>query len=189
MGLSYVNQPIQSVSYSRQAGLEAAKGTIIINCDADTLYPPHYVNTLTNTLLTHSEISCVYTRYSFLPSWKGRKLSYEVYERISHILFSLRRFNKEYLNVMGFCFGFRKKDALAVGGFNTSRSLWSDGWMAMNLLSIGNIKLIADEKVRVFTSDRRLQVHGSLWKAFLFRIKKEKSRFTEYFMLNTLKPQ
>jgi glycosyltransferase involved in cell wall biosynthesis len=188
LGLSYVSQTIQSVSYSRQKGLEVAKGSIIINCDADTLYPPSYIDILTNQLESDNDISCVYTKYSFLPSEFRTRLDYILYEKISGMLFRIRRLRKEYLNVMGFCFAFRKADALTIGGFNTSRPLWSDGWMAMKLLKLGKIKLITNEKALVFTSDRRLQVHGSLWKAFFFRVKKEKSRIKEYFMLSTLKP-
>jgi len=188
LGLSYVRQTIQSVSHSRQKGLEVAKGSIIINCDADTLYPPAYIDILVNQLERDKDISCVYTRYSFLPSEFRTRLDYTLYEKISGLLFSIRRRRKEYLNVMGFCFAFRKADALEIGGFNTSRPLWSDGWMAMKLLKLGKIKLVTDEKSRVFTSDRRLQVHGSLWKAFVFRVHKEKSRIKEYFMLSTLKP-
>jgi glycosyltransferase involved in cell wall biosynthesis len=188
LGLSYVSQTIQSVSYSRQKGLEVAKGSIVINCDADTLYPPSYIDILTNHLERDNDISCVYAKYSFLPSEFRTRLDYILYEKISGMLFRIRRLRKEYLNVMGFCFAFRKADALAIGGFNTSRPLWSDGWMAMKLLKLGKIKLITNEKARVFTSDRRLQVHGSLWKAFIFRVNKEKSRIKEYFMLSTLKP-
>lgn len=188
LGLSYTSQTIQSVSFTRQKGLEVAKSAIIINCDADTIYPPHYIDILTNQLETYKNISCVYTRYSFLPSEFRTRLDYLLYEKISGLLFTLRRRRKEYLNVMGFCFAFRKADALEIGGFNTSRPLWSDGWMAMKLLKLGNIKLITDEKTRVFTSDRRLQVHGTLWKAFVFRVNKEKSRIKEYFLFTTLKP-
>jgi glycosyltransferase involved in cell wall biosynthesis len=188
LGLSYTSQTIQSVSFTRQKGLEVAKGSIIINCDADTIYPPLYIDILTKQLETYKNISCVYTRYSFLPSEFRTRLDYLLYEKISGLLFTIRRRRKEYLNVMGFCFAFRKADALEIGGFNTSRPLWSDGWMAMKLLKLGNLKLITDEKTRVFTSDRRLQVHGSLWKAFVFRVKKEKSRIKEYFLFTTLKP-
>jgi glycosyltransferase involved in cell wall biosynthesis len=188
LGLSYTSQTIQSVSFTRQKGLEVAKGAIIINCDADTIYPPLYIDILAKQLETYKSISCVYTRYSFLPSEFRTRLDYLLYEKISGLLFTIRRRRKEYLNVMGFCFAFRKADALKIGGFNTSRPLWSDGWMAMKLLKLGNLKLITDEKTRVFTSDRRLQVHGSLWKAFVFRVKKEKSRITEYFLFTTLKP-
>lgn len=188
LGLSYTSQTIQSVSFTRQKGLEVAKGSIIINCDADTIYPPLYIDILAKQLETYKNISCVYTRYSFLPSEFRTRLDYLLYEKISGLLFTIRRRRKEYLNVMGFCFAFRKADALEIGGFNTSRPLWSDGWMAMKLLKLGNLKLITDEKTRVFTSDRRLQVHGTLWKAFVFRVKKEKSRIKEYFLFTTLKP-
>lgn len=188
LGLSYTSQTIQSVSFTRQKGLEVAKGSIIINCDADTIYPPLYIDILAKQLETYKNISCVYTRYSFLPSEFRTRLDYLLYEKISGLLFTIRRRRKEYLNVMGFCFAFRKADALEIGGFNTSRPLWSDGWMAMKLLKLGNLKLITDEKTRVFTSDRRLQVDGTLWKAFVFRVKKEKSRIKEYFLFTTLKP-
>lgn len=184
LGIRYINQPIQGTTYTRQAGLIAARGNKIISVDGDTLYPEHYLETMVKGL-DAADVTCVYTRYSFIPT-EGPRWPYAFYEMISEALFTIRRMRKDYLNVMGFCFAFRRDDAIQVGGFNTSRPIWCDGWMAMSLQTIGKIELINNRNARVYTSDRRLMVHGSIWRAFIFRINKEKSRLAEYLRIHKM---
>jgi glycosyltransferase involved in cell wall biosynthesis len=185
LGLRYINQPIQGTTFTRQAGLIAAKGNIIASVDGDTLYPDTYLEIMVSHL-DNPQVTCVYTRYSFIPT-SGSRWPYAFYEIIGELLFTIRRKRKDYLNVMGFCFCFRREDAIRVGGFNTSRPIWCDGWMAMSLQTIGKIVLSSQIETRVYTSDRRLLVHGNIWRAFVFRINKEKSRLAEY--LRVIKTQ
>ena len=104
------------VAYARQTGLEAARGRFIANADADCLYPPGWVETITKPL-HRSTVACTYGLYSFLPSQQGSRLALGCYEKVSHTLNLIRSLNKPYLNVYGFNFAFRRDDALAIGGF------------------------------------------------------------------------
>src|SRR5690606_16206177 len=50
----------QGVSYARQGGLDAAKGKIVLNADADSIYPPFWLDYMVAPLLKSKEVSCVY---------------------------------------------------------------------------------------------------------------------------------
>ncbi len=169
----------QGISFARQAGLERAKGKYHLCADADSFYPPDWIETMVKGL-ENNNISCVYGRYSFIPPEGSGRITLGLYEVLAESLFSLRNRRRQYLNVMGFNFAFRTEDGKKVGGFNTSRPKWSDGWMAMTLADIGKIKLIKSDGARVWTSARRLMADGSLGKAFKRRIKKEIVRLYEY---------
>ncbi|MFN3404750.1 MAG: glycosyltransferase [Cytophagaceae bacterium] len=175
----------QGISYARQAGLEAAKGKYILNADSDSIYPSSWIDTLVNPLITDNSISCAYGTYSFIPSPESSRVWLGFYEMAAQSMFALKRKNRECVNVMGFNFAYRKEDAMAVGGFehNLNRAVTGrseDGWMALCLMKRGRLQIVPSEKARVWTSDRRLMMDGSLGKAFVNRARKEINRLGLY---------
>jgi len=185
LGVKSVFAKDQGISYARQAGLEAAKGKYILNADSDSIYPPNWCDPYVEAL-KNPEVSCVYGTYSFIPGGKTNRASLALYEIIARSLFSIKRKNRECVNVMGFNFAFRKKDGIEVGGFNhnlnrkvTGRS--EDGWMALCLMKAGKIQFLSSPDVTVWTSDRRLMDDGGLSQAFVRRIKREASKIGMYF--------
>jgi glycosyltransferase involved in cell wall biosynthesis len=172
-GVKSIFEPRQGISFTRQTGLESASGKYMLNADADSIYPETWVDDYVNALQDES-VSCVYGSYSFIPEYSSRFVLAN-YELISEFIIGLRRFRKEYLNVLGFNFAFRRKDALKVGGFNTNRQRWQDGWMAMMLMKEGKLKSV--KTARVWTSDRRLMYDGGIWNAAIKRLKKEITRY------------
>lgn len=169
----------QGISFARQAGLERAKGKYHLCADADSFYPPDWIETMVKALEDES-VTCVYGRYSFIPPEGKGRFALGVHEIIAESLFTLRNRRRQYLNVGGANFGFRTADGKKVGGFNTARPKWSDGWMAMTLADLGKIQLVKSNNARVWTSARRLMADGSLGKAFVRRFKKEIGRLYEY---------
>ena len=173
-----INEKTQGISFARQAGLQNAKGKYFLNADGDSIYPQGWIDCYVG-VLQNPEIVCAYGTYSFIPGKNNSRFALALYESGSRALFNLRRKKMDFFNVLGFNFAFRREDGLRVGGFNTSRQRWSDGWMAMTLAEFGRIEKVTDEAARVWTSDRRLAYDGGLYKAILKRVTKEKSRYTE----------
>ncbi len=171
----------KGISFARQAGLERAKGKYHLCADGDSYYPPEWIETMVKAL-EDSSVSCVYGRYSFIPPEGSGRTALGFHEIIAESLFTLRNMRRQYLNVGGANFAFRTADGKKVGGFNTTRPKWSDGWMAMTLAGIGKIKLVNNNRARIWTSARRLMADGSLAKAFGKRIKKEIGRLFEYVL-------
>ena len=50
LGVRYFNEMRQSPGFARQCGLDNSKGKYHFFIDADTFYPPHYVDTMMQTL-------------------------------------------------------------------------------------------------------------------------------------------
>ncbi|GAB2560492.1 glycosyltransferase family 2 protein [Spirosoma aerophilum] len=174
----------QGISFARQAGLEKARGQFILCADADSIYPPNWVDALVKPLL-RPEVSCSYGVYSFIPSQNTARFSLGLHELTSESFKKIKRKNREFVDVMGFNFAFRRKDGLAVGGFRhdldrkvTGRS--EDGWMAYCLAQKGALQRVGNHHARVWTGDRRLMESGSLVKAYIFRVKKEARRLNLY---------
>ena len=175
----------QGVAHARQAGLEAARGTYIANADADTVYPPTWLEALIEPL-ENPAVSCTYGTYSFIPGPKTSAFQLALYERASRISAILRRRTRESTNVLGFNFAFRRTDALAVGGFNVNAGHQGaanhtsgpceDGWMAECLSKKGRLYPVTSRKARARTSDRRLLQHGGLRQAFIVRLRREWKR-------------
>ncbi len=181
----------QGVAYARQAGLAVAKGIYIVNGDADCWYPPTWIDTLVAPL-HEPAISCTYGLYSFLPEISSSRLTLGIYEWFSERAAQMRPTHREFTNVLGMNFAFRRADGLSVGGFNldaghrgdvlasapgrSSPGLCEDGWMALSLQKLGRIKRVSSGKARVWTSDRRLLTDGSLWQAFTRRLRRELKR-------------
>ncbi len=178
-GVKSIFNPKQGISYTRQMGLEQAKGIYYLSADSDSLYPSEWIDAFVDMLKDES-VSVVYGPYSFIPPGNTSRLSMGLYELVSETLFALRRKRRAYLNVMGFNSGYRRADALKIGGYNLNRTIWEDGWMAYQLMKYGRIQYVG--KARVWTEARRLMVDGSVWGAVKHRFKKEITRIYEYVL-------
>jgi glycosyltransferase involved in cell wall biosynthesis len=173
-GVRCIRETKQGITPARNAGLAAARGKYIINADADTIYPPEWVELMVKPL-DNEKNAMVYGRFSFIPIWGTPRLIYFFYEYIGDML---RYFNKffreEAVNVYGFNSAFRKKQGVEVDGFDHPDHANEDGWLALKLRNKGFGKLcyVTNSKALVWTTDRRLHLDGGLWKAFKNRVKR-----------------
>ncbi|MBS1494486.1 MAG: glycosyltransferase [Bacteroidetes bacterium] len=177
-GVKSIFNPKQGISYTRQMGLETAKGKYYLSADSDSLYPVTWIDAYVDVLKDES-VAVAYGPYSFIPPGTTSRFSMGIYEIVSETLFALRRKRRGYLNVMGFNSAYRREDALKVGGYNLNRTIWEDGWMAFQLMNYGKIQYVK-HGARVWTEARRLMADGSIWGAVKRRTKKEISRIYEY---------
>jgi glycosyltransferase involved in cell wall biosynthesis len=185
-GVFHVFEERQGISYTRQTGFENARGRIYLSADSDSLYPERWADTMIQSL-DEQDVSCAYGVYSFIPGPRSNRLALGLYELAAELIFSVRKWrNKEYINVMGFNFAFRREQGKEVGGFNTRRQRWQDGWMALELSRLGKLKKIYHKEARVWTSDRRLITDGSLLKAFTRRVRVNVRRVLSYKKKNPL---
>ena len=66
VGLPYYNELTPGCGHARLCGLNHAKGKYHLNIDADTMYPPHYVETMINELEKPGVIG-VSSLWSYIP--------------------------------------------------------------------------------------------------------------------------
>lgn len=197
LGVKSCFQPLQGIAYARKMGLEMAAGKYHLCADADTLYPPDWVELMVKPMIENREIVGVYGRYSILPPQGHGRFGLWIYELMTGILFRLRKNQREFINVLGFNMGFiteigRDKkgfDVKEVRKFNNSKNskefteMSEDGVMAIQLMTVGKLKMVTDPRARVYTSSRKLLDDGSIAKAFINRLKKHSRNLLKYALV------
>ncbi len=194
LGVKSYFQPEQGISHARELGLQMAKGKYHLCADSDTYYPPKWIDLMTAPMRADNTIVGVYGRYSFMPPEGESKLLLKAYETVTGLLIRLRKYKREYINVLGFTMGFVTEIGRKNGGFEVKRvrkfdnskdsedfvDESEDGRMALNLKRTGKLKLITHPKARVYTSSRRLSAEGGLMKSFVSRLSLHSKRMFEY---------
>ncbi len=66
-GAKCIKETRQGITPARNAGLAAAQGKYILNADADTIYPPDWIEEMVKPL-DNDNITSVYGRFSFIPT-------------------------------------------------------------------------------------------------------------------------
>lgn len=172
VGVTHIIEYKQGVKNARNAGLKAARGSIIMNADADSVYSPYWVNILSKPLLEDPEVACAYGRFAFLPDSSASRLPYFVYETAGDVYKRLIQRNKEEaMYAYGCSTAYRKLQGLEVDGYEHPPGANEDGYLALKLKTkFGRLKRISSVRSLVWTSDRRLMEQGGLIKAFVARL-------------------
>ncbi len=176
-GIQCLLETKKGIAAARNAGLAKAKGQIILNADADSIYPPDWINEMTKPFFNDEKVAVVYGRLAFIPIGKTGRFTYFFYEYFADFFRFLNKYLKdEAVNVYGFNSGYRREQGLQVDGFNHPPQTGTDGdgWIALKLRDQGYGKLfyVTNPKALVWTSDRRIQIDGGLWKALAKRIRR-----------------
>lgn len=174
-GIPCITELKQGITEARNAGLAIAKGKIVLNADADSVYPKEWIELMASPLINNSKIASVYGRFSFIPIGNTGRLTYFFYEYFADLMRWLNKiFRDEAMNAYGFNSGFRKEQGLAVDGFNHPPGTNEDGWLALKLREkgFGKLSYISNIKALVWTTDRRIEIDGGIYKATFIRLKR-----------------
>ena len=172
-GVRCIKETIKGVTAARTAGLQAAKGKYILNADADSIYPPTWIDAMIPPL-EDNQVALTYGRFAFLPGKDKARITYWLYEHIADLLRWYKRlFKEEAMNVYGCNSGFRKEQCLQVDAYEHPPGTNEDGWLAVKLRNqgFGRLHKIYSNKAIVWTVDRHLQNDGGLLKALWMRVK------------------
>ena len=178
LGLPYYNELQQSPGFARQCGLNHAKGKYHFCIDADTFYPPLYVD-LMMTKLLKPDVACVSSFWSFYPDEKHSAFGLTMFELIRDSFLFIQHFKRPELCVRGMVFAFNADYARQVK-IRTDIRRGEDGSLALSLKQFGKIVFLYNRKARPVTGYGTLN-EESLWQSFLYRVKVQLKGITRIF--------
>lgn len=178
LGLPYFNESNQSPGFARQCGLDHARGEYHFCIDADTFYPPCYVDLMMSKLL-QPEVSCVSSFWSFFPDKNHSRLGLFLFEFIRDAFLYVQHFKRPELCVRGMVLAYKAEYARKEG-YRVDIIRGEDGSLALSLKKYGKIKFVRDSRCRVITGYGTIG-KKSLWHSFLEHVKMQCKGITRIF--------
>ena len=151
-GARVVSCPERGVAYARQAGAQATLGEIIVQADADTLYPADWLSRIARHFTTDQKSAALAGVYVYQdgPRWAWLEYSARYLLNMAGVLL-LRR----PVAIPGANFAFRREAFMATEGYNPE-ALYPDQWgISYSLSRRGKVAYV--RTLKVFTSTRRVQ--------------------------------
>ncbi|MBN2075092.1 MAG: glycosyltransferase [Dehalococcoidales bacterium] len=142
----------KSVIYARQAGAEAALGEIIVQADADTVYPKDWLSKIVEHFNNNPDIVAVAGRYIYRepPSWAN--IEYFLKSMLNRL--TILFFGRPMI-ISGATFAFRRNEFLSGDGY-LGLSCYPDQFGISSRLSEKG-RVHYDKNICVLTSSRRVQ--------------------------------
>ena len=165
-GVRYFNETRQSPGYARQCGLDNSKGKYHFFIDADTFYPPHYVDTMIKTLQKPG-VSCVGGFWSYYPDENHSAFGLWLFELIRDTFLYIQHFKRPELCIRGMTFAFNA-DYARKEKIRTDIRRGEDGSLALSLKKYGRIAFVHNRKARPVTGYGTLG-NGSLFGSLIYR--------------------
>jgi glycosyltransferase involved in cell wall biosynthesis len=178
-GVTPVLELRQGYGFARQAAIEHSHGKYVITGDADTIYPPTWIDEMLKPILTGKGIAA-YGTYSFIPNQGQKRFRFAFYEFFRDLVHRLRCINRPELCVGGVNFCFIRELALSIGFIQSSERM-EDGQMAFAMSRHGSLVRVGGGKSRVWTVPRSIENKSSFFVAIASRIVKEIKRIKLYF--------
>jgi glycosyltransferase involved in cell wall biosynthesis len=146
-----ISFPKRGVVYARQVGAEQAKGEIIAQADADTIYPSNWMSGIDGYFAGHPDSVGLAGRYTYIhPAWWApvERIYRTVLNGVGQLVFRWPP------SISGANFAFRRTAFVKAKGYDPA-SLQPDQWgIARRLSRFGRIYF--DKKLVVTTSSRRV---------------------------------
>lgn len=177
-GLPYYNEFRQSPGFARKCGLDHARGKYYFCIDADTFYPPQYINLMMDKLQKNG-VACVSSLWSFFSDQNHSKMGLHCYEFMRDIFLFLQHFNRPELSVRGMVFAFKIEYARLVQ-IRTDIRRGEDGSLALSLKKFGRIEFLYHRKARPVTGYGTIG-NQSIWKSFIDHAKIQGRGLTRFF--------
>lgn len=180
VGLPFYTEMQHSCGHARLCGLTQARGKYHINIDADTLYPPTYVDAMIDVMENHPDVMGVSATWGYYPDENHSCLGLYFYTLFRDCYLWLQSFKRPELSVRGLVFAYRTEEARKVG-IRTHIIRGEDGALAFGLREYGQLAFLRNSKVRAVTGYGTVG-GGSLLGSFRQRVfqavKKAKHVFT-----------
>lgn len=169
-GIPYYTETRHSCGFARLCGLNHARGKYHINIDSDTMYPPHYVETMVEAL-ERPGIVAASALWSYIPDAQHSWMALKLYEFTRDMHLWLQSFKRPELSVRGLVFAYCTDYAKQVG-IRTDIKRGEDGYLALQLKKYGKIAFVRKRKARAVTGYGTVGADGTLFDSFKIRMLK-----------------
>ncbi|MGM9702611.1 MAG: glycosyltransferase family 2 protein [Prevotella sp.] len=167
-GVRYYNEQRRSPGFARQCGLDNSRGKYHFFIDADTFYPPLYIDIMMRKL-QQPNVSCVGSFWSYYPDNNHSALALWLFELIRDTFLFIQHFKRPELCIRGMVFAFNA-DYARKEKIRTDIRRGEDGSLALSLKKYGRIAFVRNRKARPVTGYGTLG-NGSLLGSLAFRAK------------------
>ena len=178
LGLPYFNESKQSPGFARQCGLDNSHGKYHFCIDADTFYPPHYVDLMMSKLI-RPNVSCISSFWSFFPDENHSSFGLFLFELVRDTFLFIQHFKRPELCVRGMVFAF-KTDLARKVKIRTDIRRGEDGSLALSLKPYGKIAFLYNRQARPVTGYGTIGSQ-SLWQSFVLHVKIQGRGITRIF--------
>lgn len=169
-GATYFKETTPGCGHARTCGLTHARGEFHINVDADTMYPPRYVETMVDAMIKRNLVG-VSSLWSYIPDREHSAWGLWVYETARDLHLWLQSYKRPELSVRGLVFAYRTELARKVG-IRTDIIRGEDGSLALGLKQYGQLGFVRKRRARAVTGYGTVGQDGSLFNSFWVRVKK-----------------
>lgn len=180
LGVKTVRETTAGWTPARNAGLQAARGEIILTADSDNLYPPQWVVALSAPLRKNPDMAVTCSEYCFYTRENRYPISLHLYQYLRLVNNLMRQPKRPHLNCLGGTMGFRREQALEVGGYRAPGA-GEDGELAFRLARLGKIVFVRDKRALAYASLRSVFRDGDFFRAFRQRLRTHLVRLFAYF--------
>jgi peptidoglycan/xylan/chitin deacetylase (PgdA/CDA1 family) len=142
----------KSVFYARQVGADATDGDIIVQADADTLYPENWLQKIADKLEAHPEAVAVGGRFLYREKFTWSFVELTVRDVLNKI--SAAWFGRPFL-VSGATFAFRREVFNKVGGYRNIPYSADQHGITTRFRKLGDV--LYDSKIYCLTSARSVR--------------------------------
>ena len=142
----------KSVAHTRQCGADAARGEIISQADADTIYPRFWLKKIVDQFAAHPEAVAISGRYFYKDRFIWARVEYLLRYCINRLTVIL--FGRPML-VSGATFAFYRQAFLSENGYKGLSYSADQYGISSRLSKLG--KVLYDKNLYVFTSARSVQ--------------------------------
>ena len=177
-GVKYFNETRLSPGFARQCGLDNSRGKYHFFIDADTFYPPHYVDTMIKTLQKPG-VSCVGGFWSYYPDENHSAFGLWLFELIRDTFLYIQHFKRPELCIRGMTFAFNA-DYARKEKIRTDIRRGEDGSLALSLKKYGRIAFVHNRKARPVTGYGTLG-SGNLFSSLLYRARVQLNGISRIF--------
>lgn len=179
----YYTETQHSCGWARSCGLDQAKGKYHINIDSDTLYPPHYVETMVDALEQKNVVGAS-SLWSYIPDQAHPWWQLKIYEFTRDCYLFLQSFKRPELSVRGLVFAYRTDLGRKIG-IRTDIIRGEDGSLALELKKFGKIVFVNKRKARAVTGYGTVSADGTLFQSFKKRMIKGLKNISSLFTSKT----